>query len=51
MKKLLLLSILFSSCMPSKKLKKVKYPTVNVISKNHVIISDSSFIYDVRLGN
>lgn len=49
MKKLIILLVLFNSCTTSKKLYK-KYPTIHRISKNHILIIDSSKIYDVRLG-
>ena len=39
MKKILLLSILFISCVPSKKSN--KYPIIRHVSKNHILIIDS----------
>jgi hypothetical protein len=49
MKKLIVLLVLFTSCITSKKIHK-KYPTIHRISKNRLIIKDSLTIYDVRLG-
>ena len=46
MKKLLLLLILFSSCVPSKKAH--KYPTMRRVNKNHIIITDSLGSYHVK---
>jgi hypothetical protein len=49
MKKLIVLLLLFTSCITSKKIHK-KYPIIHRISKNKLIIKDSLTIYELRLG-